>query len=78
MMAAKMRELGIERLSVEEKLELMQEIWESISSETDRTHLTEPQREELERRLAEHEADPGDVVAWEEVKADALARFQKP
>jgi len=76
-MATKMRQLGIERLSVEERLELMHEIWESLASEPNRPHLTEPQREELERRLAEHEADPGDVVPWEEVKAQALARFPK-
>lgn len=32
------------------------------------------EREELERRLAAHKASPGDVVPWEVVKAQLLAR----
>lgn len=76
-MAMHMKDFGIDRLSVDERLALMHEIWDSIAAEPGHTHLTEPQRRELERRLAEHEANPRDVVPWEQVKADALARFQK-
>ena len=76
-MAIKMRDLGIDRLGVEERLEPMHEIWDSIAAEPGRTHLTAAQQRELERRLAEHEANPEDVVPWEEVKAQALARFQR-
>ncbi len=76
-MATKMRELGIDRLSMDERLELMHEIWDSIAAEPGRTHLTDSQRKELERRLAEHEANPEDLIPWEEVKAQALARFQQ-
>ena len=39
--------------------------------------LTDAQRAELERRLADHKANPDDVVSWKEIKARALARFQK-
>lgn len=38
--------------------------------------LTQAQIEELERRLAEHEANPDAVVSWDEVKARALARLR--
>jgi len=31
--------------------------------------MTESQRQELERRLAEDDAAPGDVIPWERVKA---------
>jgi len=34
---------------------------------------SEDQVAELERRLADHEANPDDVVPWSEVKAAALA-----
>jgi putative addiction module component (TIGR02574 family) len=37
--------------------------------------LTEAQRQELKRRLADHLANPEDVVTWEQVKAEALARL---
>lgn len=76
-MATKMQELGIDRLGVDQRLELMHEIWDSITSEPGRSYTTDAQRRELERRLAEHEANPEDVVPWEQVKAEALARFQR-
>jgi Putative addiction module component len=38
------------------------------------SQLAEEQKAELDRRLAEDEAAPDDVVTWEEVKARALAR----
>ena len=51
--------------------------WDSIPAEPHRPLLTEAQRRELERRLADHAANPDDVVPWEQVKAEALARFQR-
>jgi putative addiction module component (TIGR02574 family) len=39
--------------------------------------LTEAQRQELQRRIEDHEANPDDVVPWEQVKAEALARFRR-
>jgi putative addiction module component (TIGR02574 family) len=72
-----MHDLGIDRLSLEDRLALMHEIWESINAEPDRVHLSDAQRRELERRLAEHEANPDDVIPWEQVKAEALARLQR-
>jgi len=64
-----MKELGIDRWSVEERLALMHEIWDSIAAEPGRTHLTDAQRKELERRVAEDDANPDDVIPWEQVKA---------
>ena len=47
-MNASLKALGIERLSVEERLSLVEEIWDSIA---EATPLTEAQREELDRRM---------------------------
>ncbi len=69
-----MQDLGIDRLSVEDRLALAQEIWESVSHDLDREPLTAAQRFELERRLADSLARPDAVTPWEEVKARALAR----
>lgn len=73
-MNASLKALGIERLSVEERIELVEEIWDSIS---EATPLTEAQRRELDRRLEEHEANPNDVVPWEVVKASISARLKR-
>ena len=65
-------------LSVDERLRLVEAIWDSIAAaEPGQPELTEAQRQELERRLAAHTASPEDVVPWEEVKAQALARARR-
>lgn len=65
--------LGIEKLSVEERLALVEELWDSIAAATP---LTDAQRAELDRRIADHEAHPDDVVSWEDVKSSIAARLK--
>jgi len=77
MMAPTLQTLGIDRMSVEDRIALATAIWDSIAIEPHPALLTEAQRLELERRLADHAANPEDVVPWERVKADALDRFQR-
>jgi putative addiction module component (TIGR02574 family) len=68
-MSASLKSLGIDRLSVEERITLVEEIWDSIALDSATLPLTDAQRAELDRRLAEHEANPDDVVPWADVKA---------
>lgn len=63
------------KLSVEERIELVEAIWDSIAASNAAPPLTDAQKIELDRRLADHEANPDDVVPWEEVKAAALTRM---
>src|SRR4051812_26763082 len=74
-MSLTMKSLGIDRLSIEERLALVQEIWDSIVSAPDQLPLTEGQKQELDRRLEAHRASPGDAIAWESIRADALVRL---
>jgi putative addiction module component (TIGR02574 family) len=76
-MSATLSSLGIDRLSREERLVLVQEIWDSIAAEQSAPLLTEAQRQELERRVAEDDAAPDDVIPWEQVKAETLARLKQ-
>lgn len=77
LMSASLKSLGIDRLSVEERLALVEELWDSIAKESAALPLTDAQRTELDRRLAEHEAHPDDVVSWEDVKASITARLKR-
>jgi putative addiction module component (TIGR02574 family) len=61
-------------LSIDERLQLVEAIWDSIA-ESAALPLTEAQKAELDRRLADHEANPSDVVSWNEVKASVLAHI---
>jgi putative addiction module component (TIGR02574 family) len=64
-------------MSIEDWIALAQAIWDSIVREDRLTRLSESQQRELERRLADHEANPTDVVPWEVVRAGALVRWQR-
>jgi putative addiction module component (TIGR02574 family) len=72
-----MIQLGIDQLPRDVRLALVQEIWDSIAAEAQVLPLREAQRRELECRAVEDDANPDDVVPWEQVKADALARLKK-
>lgn len=63
------------QLSIEDQLELIEALWDSIAEHDAVPPLTDAQVAELDRRIAEHEANPGDIVPWDEVKASALARI---
>jgi putative addiction module component (TIGR02574 family) len=69
-----MRSLGIDRLSLDERIHLVEEIWDSISTETEQLPLTDAQREDLKRRIAAYEANPKAGSGWEEVKARLLGQ----
>jgi len=42
-------------LSVPERLDLVEDIWDSIAQDAENLELTPEERAELDRRLAEHE-----------------------
>lgn len=57
------------QLSVPERLDLVEKIWDSITATPEALPLTEAQRTELDRRLQAHSKNPEDVETWDEVKA---------
>lgn len=68
-------------LSVDERLQLVGDIWDSIAEEAnvkpDVLPLTDEQKAELDRRLAEYEADPSSAVPMDKALADIHARFRR-
>ena len=52
-----------------QRLDLVEQIWDSIYEDQEQFELTDPQKAELDRRLAAHEAEPDRGVPWQEVKA---------
>lgn len=65
------------QLDVDEQIELVEAIWDGIVSRGAAPPITEAQKAELDRRLADHLANPDDVVPWSEVKAAALAKIRR-
>lgn len=58
------------QLSAGERAELAMALWESLddSQREAELTLTPDQAAELDRRLAEHLADPGSAIPWDEVR----------
>ncbi len=73
-MAATIQTLGIDKLPVDEQLSLVRELWDHIAASGPTPRLSEAQRQELRRRVADDDAHPDDVIPWEQVKAEARQR----
>jgi putative addiction module component (TIGR02574 family) len=71
-MAPTMKELGIDQLSIDDRLALLEEIWESISATPEQLPVTDEQKQLLDRRVAELKANPENVLTWEQIKSHVL------
>jgi putative addiction module component (TIGR02574 family) len=76
-MAPTLQALGIDRLSVEDRIALIAAIWDSIATEPHPSRLTPAQQQELDRRLADHAANSDDVVPRKHIRDEALARIAR-
>lgn len=56
-------------LSIPERIQLVEDIWDSIAVHPELVELTPQIRDELDKRLEEHEQNPDDVSTWDEVRA---------
>ena len=56
------------KLSVPERIQLVEDIWDSVASVPEAVPLTDAQRRELDRRLAAHRNNPRPGSPWSEVK----------
>jgi putative addiction module component (TIGR02574 family) len=56
-------------LSVAERIELVQDIWDSIAEIPNDLILSEKQKAELDARSTKLKKDPDSGILWEDVKA---------
>ncbi len=59
--------LQIEKLSTEERLRLIEQLWESLRTTPGAIPLTDAQRAELDRRLDELDRGEVEGIPWNEV-----------
>ena len=64
------------KLTAAERLELVEELWDSIAAELEKEPfpLTAAQREDLDRRIRELDEHPERARPWEEVRERLRAR----
>ena len=73
-MGTSMKELGLDRLTPDQRVNLALEIWESLGEERPVGPLSPDQRAELARRDAELEANPELALTWEQIRATVEGR----
>lgn len=66
----------LSKLSAAERLELIEELWDGIADGDEALALTNEQREDLERRLAEADADPAGGSPWKEARERIQQRLR--
>ncbi len=62
------------KLPAGDRAELAMALWDSLTDSERETELqlTDEQRAELDRRWAEHVANPGSAIPWADVRAKLL------
>ena len=56
------------KLSIAERIQLAEDIWDSIASAPESVPVTDEQRQELDRRLQAYAKNPEDGVSWDELQ----------
>ena len=59
--------LDVEKLTHEEQLDLLEKVWDQLSSTQDAVPLSAAQRAELDRRLDDLEREGPVGIPWDEV-----------
>jgi putative addiction module component (TIGR02574 family) len=70
-------DLDFSNLTTAERIQLAEDLWDSVATETGGFPLTAAQQAELDRRLADLESDPGAGDSWETVRARIERRLDK-
>ncbi len=58
----------INALNIEDRIFIVQAIWDSIAEEQVYPDLNEEQKKELDSRINDSESNPDNVLTWEEIK----------
>lgn len=66
----------IQKLSRDERLELIDEIWDTIGEDAEPDPLTAEQKQELERRIADQRKNPNASIPWEKAVEELDKKYK--
>ena len=66
--------INIDDLDPAERLRMIEELWDSLSEQSESVPLTDEQRQELDRRLDDLERSGPEGIPWEEVLEQIRSR----
>jgi putative addiction module component (TIGR02574 family) len=56
------------QLTIAERIQLAEDIWDSVAAFPEALPLTDAQKEELDRRLQAYAENPSEGISWDELK----------
>lgn len=56
------------KLSIDDRIHLVQTIWDSIAADTESSEISKEHMKILDDRLESHKDQPNDIVSWDDVK----------
>jgi len=62
----------IQKLSIPERILLVEDIWDSIARENEAFELSKAQKDELDRRSQSFKENPTQGRSWQEIKTEFL------
>jgi putative addiction module component (TIGR02574 family) len=62
----------IQKLSIPERILLVEDIWDSIARENEAFELSQTQKDELDKRSRSFRENPSQGRSWQEIKAEFL------
>jgi putative addiction module component (TIGR02574 family) len=62
----------IAEMPIQKRIELVEDIWDSIAEMLETVEIPEWHRKELDKRLEAYHANPGEGSPWQEVKKRIL------
>lgn len=62
------------QLSIPERIQLVEDIWDTIAATPEQLVLSEAQKNELDRRIEMYQQDPEAGVSWQELKDKVQSR----
>jgi putative addiction module component (TIGR02574 family) len=68
---------GFDDLSMDEKLDYVQSLWDRLAARPDEVPVPDWHREVLEERMQAYRADPAEGNPWEEARDEILGELQR-
>ena len=77
LMSISIRSLGLDELPVEDKISLIDQLWEDVIARDKVVPISDELAEELKKRLADYRANPENSYTPEQVREAALKNIGK-
>ncbi len=64
--------MDFSRLTVAERIQLAEDLWDSLAEAPEVLALTDAQRAELDRRMEAHRTHPNATIPWESLRQELM------